>query len=143
MKTKNDKTDYQFGSVFEFKGEKYIFSHKFGPCYMLITMDGTDFDLFMPRQLTWLYQLPVKFYKGFDYVVTDDNLIIGQCGVKAVNFSDAEKSEILKRASDSPYFYLRLSYNRGSISLKDYRRIVSTCLQQHCINHKHEFLVSY
>lgn len=143
MKTKIITTTYQFGSVFECNGVKYIFSHNFANGYILFTMDGADFDLFHPKELTWLYQLPVKFYKGYDYVITDDNLILRQLGKQCPDFTDAEKAEILRRAEDSPYHYLRLSYNRGSITHEDYKRISNQCLVQHFMNHKKDYLICY
>ena len=143
MKTKINTVSYLFGSVYEFNGVRYIFSHHFGDWYMLMTMDGKDFELIAPEKLTWLYQLPVKFDKGYDYVITDDNLILRQLGKQCPDFTDAEKAEILRRAEDSPYYYLRLSYNRGSITHEDYKRISNQCLVQHFMNHKKDYLVCY
>ena len=144
MKTKSINTiPFQFGSVVEYKGEQYIFSHYFSNFSMIIKMDATDIDLVNTSQLKWICQLPVKFYKGFDYVITDAGLIIRQYDHKAVNFCEATKSKILKRARDSPYFYLRVKYQRNLMSIDEYHRIASECLTQHYINHKNDILIKY
>lgn len=136
MKTKINTVSYLFGSVYEFNGVRYIFSHHFGDWYMLMTMDGKDFELIAPEKLTWLYQLPVKFYKGLDYVITDDELILTQSGIKYPYLDNNERADLFRRAADSPYHYLRANYNRGWTHFEDYKRTTLECLAQHFINHE-------
>ena len=114
MKTNSiKKIPFQFGSVVEYKGEQYIFSHYFSNFSMIIKMDATDIDLVNTSQLKWICQLPVKFYKGFDYVITDAGLIIRQYDHKAVNFCEATKSKILKRCT---IFYTFLACGKLNVN---------------------------
>jgi hypothetical protein len=141
------RTPLHFGTVIQFKGIKYIFQRYLGIRVMLLTMDAQKYEIFnrveFNKEAKWLYQLTVKFYKGFDYAFTDDGLIINHHSGKAVNFCDATKLILIERARQSANFYLRTQYEMRERGYDSYRLTICACMIDHHQKHHNDYLLGF
>jgi len=87
--------------------------------------------------------LTVKFYKGFDYVFTDDGLIINHHSGKVVNFCKATISKLINRSRQSANHLLRAQYETRAKGYDYYRTTIYACMVDHHRKHRCDYLMGF